>query len=935
MNDWEKSKKNFIDKLSKADEIFGEIFKADSDSLVIQGEEREKLTKLQTANKKILDKLKSGEFTVAIVGLEKAGKSTLGNALIKLMVLPEYDGERCTFTTTEIRSGMQDLAKVSFYTEEEFNKIFIDMLKAVEYPLNAATNYSTMTLPAFKLHWQTVEQNLDKQDLFNKYEKSIAADLTTILTDKKPNGNERIQSLLGRSEKTYGEDSLIDTLRTVNNVDGTQTIEFNEFKTYITGILRVVKFANGTQKNIDRVADPYAVKNVFVSSTNLNDMSHIVLYDVPGFDSPTEIHQRQTKEKLQDADAIIFVVNASANAQFVAPQLNMLLSIKDPYDVKLSDKTFVFANRLDMANSPQVAKNNLNGLQNDSVRQKIAKREHVFGGSARAALEDLGFFPPNEITARNKLNEWKRDHPDVIVSDGIDDLRQAIHTYYDNDRYEKLKERAEKILNDTRDILQELFNRYSNGDLSYMDASTEILMEIQSRLPKFLEEAHRITQDHMEKILLERPFTKAITENIKNIYPSVDANLPLIRSVELQVGLDGHGIYQTTAVDSNVRDKLNVQFIEAIVTKSTEFTSGRQTELRQKLVDSFLTIMGMETTTTHKEALNDSVNELFDNMLVKGGAECNFNSLIERFTLTLIETLIKNPFASPARCLKVKEALDELVSFSVYYNMPTNDDEKNRLQLENLINGGDKFFARILAHEDLDAKIEAFTGDNEIFLRNLFEKKRELICEGALLDIDALPFEEWARLITEVGINLNNENIREIDTLEYKLMDLLYSYDSKWNTLSADRKRSSLDNLVRNYTEQFKAQNQPPSTNFLLGQLDEIQRRASGSKSMNGKDDMIATLNEDIKILRDITSKAVINAIGLERAFNSIIIKNVDLIRNHLQKPEGHTLYRAWIRNNAVKLMPSHFETIVEQGAIRESRRAIVNVIKTLFDKWN
>ena len=90
MSDWEESKQNFIDKLGNADRIFDEIFKADSEGLVIQGDEREELKNLQTANKKILNKLKSREFTVAIVGLEKAGKSTLGNALINSMVLPEY-----------------------------------------------------------------------------------------------------------------------------------------------------------------------------------------------------------------------------------------------------------------------------------------------------------------------------------------------------------------------------------------------------------------------------------------------------------------------------------------------------------------------------------------------------------------------------------------------------------------------------------------------------------------------------------------------------------------------------------------------------------------------------------------------------------------------------------------------------------------------------
>ena len=104
---------------------------------------------------------------------------------------------------------------------------------------------------------------------------------------------------------------------------------------------------------------------------------------------------------------------------------------------------------------------------------------------------------------------------------------------------------------------------------------------------------------------------------------------------------------------------------------------------------------------------------------------------------------------------------------------------------------------------------------------------------------------------------------------------------------------------------------------------------------MNGKDDMIAILNADIEILRDITAKAVITAIGLELAFNSIVIKNVDLIRKHLDEPEGNAAYRLWIRNNSAKLMPSQFEQIIEQGAIRENKKAIVNAVRNLLSKWD
>ena len=42
-------------------------------------------------------KLEKGEFEIAIVGLEKAGKSTFANAIIDNEILPR-DDIRCTFT---------------------------------------------------------------------------------------------------------------------------------------------------------------------------------------------------------------------------------------------------------------------------------------------------------------------------------------------------------------------------------------------------------------------------------------------------------------------------------------------------------------------------------------------------------------------------------------------------------------------------------------------------------------------------------------------------------------------------------------------------------------------------------------------------------------------------------------------------------------------
>ena len=216
MSDWEESKQIFINKLDNADRIFDEIFKADSEELVIQGEEREELKILQVANKKILDKLKSREFTVAIVGLEKAGKSTLGNALIKSMVLPEY-ASRCTYTTTEIRSGDIDVAEVYFYAYDEFNKNFKRMLNDVHYP--EAADFTTMTQETFPRYWRAVETDPSQRGIFLLHNGTTAEDIKTILA-----GKEKIKTLLGHGKKEFGAEFW------------SGDDKFNEFKTYITGM---------------------------------------------------------------------------------------------------------------------------------------------------------------------------------------------------------------------------------------------------------------------------------------------------------------------------------------------------------------------------------------------------------------------------------------------------------------------------------------------------------------------------------------------------------------------------------------------------------------------------------------------------------------------------------------------------------------------------
>ena len=76
-----------------------------------------------------LERLKKREFRIAVVGLEKAGKSTFINAWLECDLLPAKGG-RCTFTTTQIYSVQNESEQkleVQAKTEQEFIKLIQDL----------------------------------------------------------------------------------------------------------------------------------------------------------------------------------------------------------------------------------------------------------------------------------------------------------------------------------------------------------------------------------------------------------------------------------------------------------------------------------------------------------------------------------------------------------------------------------------------------------------------------------------------------------------------------------------------------------------------------------------------------------------------------------------------------------------------------------------
>ena len=93
-------RQQYIEKLEKQVQVIGQVLALGSNS-VLNIDTEEKLDKLRDEAKILAKKLRNDEYEIAIVGMEKAGKSTFANALMENLFLHTKDA-RCTFISTKI-----------------------------------------------------------------------------------------------------------------------------------------------------------------------------------------------------------------------------------------------------------------------------------------------------------------------------------------------------------------------------------------------------------------------------------------------------------------------------------------------------------------------------------------------------------------------------------------------------------------------------------------------------------------------------------------------------------------------------------------------------------------------------------------------------------------------------------------------------------------
>ena len=82
-NNFDIEKIQLIEKIKRSNQILEKLIENNFKVGLLKSEQLNKLEEIKKKNQKFQYKLESNEFEIAIVGLEKAGKSTFANALIK------------------------------------------------------------------------------------------------------------------------------------------------------------------------------------------------------------------------------------------------------------------------------------------------------------------------------------------------------------------------------------------------------------------------------------------------------------------------------------------------------------------------------------------------------------------------------------------------------------------------------------------------------------------------------------------------------------------------------------------------------------------------------------------------------------------------------------------------------------------------------------
>lgn len=631
-NHFEQECQALAEKIIKQQEVMNTILEKNDKLNIIPHKDLESLKAIAKKNDILLHKLQSKEFEIAIVGLEKAGKSTFANALIESNILPSAP-ERCTFTSTRLIHG-DDEAKVTFYTEHEFNDIFINLLKEINYPTDNTTGFHNLSVPEFERYFENLEQK-DNQ-LYKNHVGKTDEEIKDILKYRKE------LTLTGETKGFNG-----------NQLEG------EEFQSYIRGQKRQNESSGLSETNTAR---PRSVKKIEIASSKLKQLSTAIIYDVPGFDSPTKIHIRQTEERLKNADAIIMVTNVGRNPSIVGTSLSVINKNTDEDGIHLRDKLFVFGNQLDTANSEEQAQGNEKILKADVEKYKIGTASRVFVGSALKYLTEKNI-------AKDKY------HENYAIDSGIDAIRTSLINYYETERFEILKRKIDTnnklLLSIFEQVIKHSEDTIANNDLSEESEKNLITREESKRIEKSIkEELEKFKYELKTEIFDESLFSKKFAEDIQSGDFFTKVTEYDIEKAEISCSESITNNLEIERINNKLRESLHKKFLQDFCWLIKNLTNEKSKEIEIRLLRIFTNaVMGHQANHDTSQIVETQSKKVIQK--ITGDIAHNddrFDYLIERFSRNIFDILMAYPLGRNDRLQKFNSAKQEFKYLDSFFN---------------------------------------------------------------------------------------------------------------------------------------------------------------------------------------------------------------------------------------------------------------------------
>ena len=743
------------------------------DRVLIEDSSKDLFSKINNKLKSRKERLKKPKFEVAIIGLEKAGKSTFANALLKDDYLPQAPN-RCTYTTTTIESSKENnRATISFYTKNEFLESFQATCKDIELQ---NIDFETITLDSFEKILQ------EKSALFQN--SNNADDIRAIIKNR-----DDIKKYLDKSNE------IIES-----NIK-------NSIKPFIVD---------------EKIAR--AVKNINILSNEFKDFDDMVLYDVPGFDSPTKFHMEQAKKYLLRADVVILLVSIADNVSFTKMLADYIKDVKDEDGTTLKRKLIIGATKFDF---------HIHGNKDEDLKGIEERKELLIKECKKFDIyKEENFFLTSPLSYLEGLKAMNSDkaHSKIInlgLDDGVLDIRNRVVDFFNNEAIDVLKDAIAIDVQECKTFLLEFRKNNNTEDLHEKINEEEYDLKIKK--------INEISKQLLDIVVDKQKFVKE--QNDFNIQKSIIEKMETIWLDQIKIS-----------------DEKRESLIKEITQDNTEKVGEFQSKLRPVIYAKSLELMKKMIAEAIEDKSFNVINSFKEEIL----KVFNINSEKEnKLKEKLSEIIDKHSYNSKSYEPLLDRFLIDIFKIMIEYPIATSKNDE-----------------RFKAFKESEQSIESLLVFDDSYDRELGSLYAQSLVKKILVHYEDIQFEDIKnKLIQYKDLFVHNLSI---DDLASSLMNKKISLRTLDNFI--EKSKDKLKNLVADSIIHNISEFAPK--NIYAELFDNAQKSHTYIQVQE-------EINKDIDLLKEIISNIVLKAAKIEKPFINSLNNQIESIRIDLNSDES------------------------------------------------